>query len=1248
MGVGSVSIGVAVVCSLVLAGIIVCTAAGCVCCQREHARSLQPVKISPGKGLLSRFCATIREIRYFNREKYGTNRESVCINTDAEKTEQAASQIERLFKKKGRKRRVIQGCSIGCLMVAQMFIPLGFFLGIKPLIPAIHSVIQSPSKASAMATDATAVARSLILLGHEAVDELEALNQSVTTYLRPIPVSTASQCVGQLLNNIPTTHLIERELTTAKTGITSLNSEHASAIRGYAMLNTTLNGLLPTAIERLSTFATAVGDLDSRQVLTGLRSEVRLHLSELGGGINYAHRQVDALVTELVQFAPFKRDFPTDNSDSDLQSMANDIQQYRSGTASYSGTTTTRSRDRDRLIGLVVAVRNRLDALHSLAQGTTTQISTYTVARNAVDMAPMVRYMQDVELALQAVPNVTTAISDKLREIGAVTHGFDYPRTAAALAAAKTAVNRSLQPEAIDAAAASVETGLNYLTCSSNLSYDLQLIDQAVIPLSSSVLEPARILSRVANDTRGIDLWRIDLGPVVRRIQSKLTVLQRLNLHLYESELEQVRLKLVELPDLAMLGETIELRAANLRAVQLWKETIDDLVAAVEHSNTTVPSDLASEIDGVANVAGSFRDRLTEFGDRLTNWAANGAPNSQAPAIPDGLTLADLQNLPLSIAVGLDGGVSTAAALASFRELPMPDESSMLLDIDRAQTNDTGTNVPAGSYEYGARQALADVANAFASGVEVQFLLDSWPNTSSVTQEIFLLDAGMQTAAALTAAFHTVAEIGDEELRLFSTNVAEAARVCAVLGNRAAINRARRILRSMSDKIDAAERRLFLTHYFSEETSTNASQVGDGLLEQIADCDTAACYSDQVAVFEQHFFEFLVAIFGHFVRVNRAPLRLPEPDARSGLSLQLVFGVVYSIASVAILLGVLGLLYRIEMLRLLSSWTLVLVLPILLLVATLLTPWVVAVTDLCGGMPVSAINWALREQHMGFADPLLLAQERDIRTAAQAIFAPYDGAPCDAAICFLPSDVKALELGSIARTLHRQLGDECASAESTQTTVSTVDGHTSTYALPAKRDAVHLLTAQLAPIAADLSAQLVATATEKLTILASADVELREAVGGPLSRIRAAGGRRFKAAAAAGATKLSCSRGRDVQLEVLSAVCCDVQSALTMTWAGALLVSGFAALGMMVHQLGRGSLRQQGGEPCNCGCLCCGGGKCTVDLGIVRTCRRAVAWTKKKREDIRGPPRGHDATQSWRAQLDARTRPTEAFTRVGV
>eukprot|EP01052_Picozoa_sp_SAG31_P001952 SAG31_NODE_65_length_28565_cov_8.402914_33_plen_132_part_00 len=30
--------------------------------------------------LLSRFCATIREMRDFNREIYGTNRESVCIN----------------------------------------------------------------------------------------------------------------------------------------------------------------------------------------------------------------------------------------------------------------------------------------------------------------------------------------------------------------------------------------------------------------------------------------------------------------------------------------------------------------------------------------------------------------------------------------------------------------------------------------------------------------------------------------------------------------------------------------------------------------------------------------------------------------------------------------------------------------------------------------------------------------------------------------------------------------------------------------------------------------------------------------------------------------------------------------------------------------------------------------------------------------------------------------------------------------
>eukprot|EP01052_Picozoa_sp_SAG31_P028650 SAG31_NODE_2784_length_5092_cov_10.113158_4_plen_92_part_00 len=31
--------------------------------------------------LLSRSCATIREIRDFNREIYGANRESVCINS---------------------------------------------------------------------------------------------------------------------------------------------------------------------------------------------------------------------------------------------------------------------------------------------------------------------------------------------------------------------------------------------------------------------------------------------------------------------------------------------------------------------------------------------------------------------------------------------------------------------------------------------------------------------------------------------------------------------------------------------------------------------------------------------------------------------------------------------------------------------------------------------------------------------------------------------------------------------------------------------------------------------------------------------------------------------------------------------------------------------------------------------------------------------------------------------------------------
>eukprot|EP01052_Picozoa_sp_SAG31_P034110 SAG31_NODE_3938_length_3735_cov_3.200220_2_plen_181_part_00 len=42
--------------------------------QQHHVR-----RPAEGKGLLSRFCATIREMRDFNREIYGTDRESVTV-----------------------------------------------------------------------------------------------------------------------------------------------------------------------------------------------------------------------------------------------------------------------------------------------------------------------------------------------------------------------------------------------------------------------------------------------------------------------------------------------------------------------------------------------------------------------------------------------------------------------------------------------------------------------------------------------------------------------------------------------------------------------------------------------------------------------------------------------------------------------------------------------------------------------------------------------------------------------------------------------------------------------------------------------------------------------------------------------------------------------------------------------------------------------------------------------------------------
>lgn len=91
--------------------------------------------------------------------------------------------------------------------------------------------------------------------------------------------------------------------------------------------------------------------------------------------------------------------------------------------------------------------------------------------------------------------------------------------------------------------------------------------------------------------------------------------------------------------------------------------------------------------------------------------------------------------------------------------------------------------------------------------------------------------------------------------------------------------------------------------------------------------------------------------------------------------------------AVGTLIGVVGVASRIEMLRVLSGWLLLLALPALLLIAALLTPWVLALTDICGGLSASAVNWAMADVHMGLASPVALIDEFEVRQAVQAVFA---------------------------------------------------------------------------------------------------------------------------------------------------------------------------------------------------------------------------------------------------------------------
>ena len=130
----------------------------------------------------------------------------------------------------------------------------------------------------------------------------------------------------------------------------------------------------------------------------------------------------------------------------------------------------------------------------------------------------------------------------------------------------------------------------------------------------------------------------------------------------------------------------------------------------------------------------------------------------------------------------------------------------------------------------------------------------------------------------------------------------EAAAFFQKLLSPAAMGRARRLLANMTRQIAAAESRLLLTRYFAAADSPPPATVSSaaaaaaagnttsavGMLDEVASCETASCYKGQLEIFDRHFVEFSAAAFGSFVRSNDAPLELPEPQSRSGLSRHLV------------------------------------------------------------------------------------------------------------------------------------------------------------------------------------------------------------------------------------------------------------------------------------------------------------------------------------------------------------------------
>ena len=291
------------------------------------------------------------------------------------------------------------------LMLFMLFI--GNARGNAQFVDSVNALIDAPRGFASISNDAFSLGDHVLSLPLEILDEIVAINQTVSRAVDFPSCSSSLQCIQEMLSGLPDVNAITAELLNVQDGLALLPSSTEMTAVLTALFDT-----LDELQSELGTISTATDATRTKLAEITLDNTGRLDLLKTAVATAVATQTAAQsaaadLQTQIAAFLTARPDL--DPLQADLATLADP------GTAStFEDTTPVSNPDRNRLLSELLAARDGVQNVNNAIQPLTDAMDTFTTRVGDIDFSPVLAAADALDTTLGEVPvsTIVAAVHD--------------------------------------------------------------------------------------------------------------------------------------------------------------------------------------------------------------------------------------------------------------------------------------------------------------------------------------------------------------------------------------------------------------------------------------------------------------------------------------------------------------------------------------------------------------------------------------------------------------------------------------------------------------------------------------------------------------------------------------------------------------------------------------------------------------------------------------------------------------------